>query len=610
MAAKPGALRRAPDRVTDRGRYRAFERIDGTHPLRRFVPGGYVDYPARRLRGSRVLWFNFDLAREMGLVEPGHADRLNPELERRILDTFSIQIVNEYDVLRHTRIPRADRLERVYFATRYLQIQHPDRRGTTSGDGRSVWNGYVDGPDGRWDISSCGTGVTRLCPATAQSRRFYKTGSRRACYGCGTASVEEGLGAAVMSEIFHRNGIATERVLAVLRLANGFGITVRAGRNLLRPSHFFAPLKQNDRAALAGAVDLFLSRQADNGLVPWSDDPAVRYARFAEQIARDFARVAATFEREYVFCWMEWDGDNILADGGIIDYGSVRQFGLFHREYRYDDGPRYSTTITEQRRKARFIVSVAAQIRDFLVTGKKPPLTALRTDPVIGLFDRVFEDTRDRLLLRHAGFDRAAEDALLAHDRGLVRRFDRVHAHFERARSRRGRQKVADGITWNAIFSTRDVLRELPQRLLRTRAPMDGREFLKLALSSYASARDRRATRARLAHAHAFQVLYLRLVERAARRTGRPVQSVLQSCAERSAVINRFARITGDSVAWVVRTLIRRRRSMTPERFMETIRDFVGAQVLDPDLPPHELATGEPVLGRLFRIVADLRHGL
>ncbi len=620
-ALSPARDPRAPSPARDA--YALLGELDGRHPLQAAAPEACVLYGARRRRGSRVRWFNADLARDMGLIPAGHDGRLDPGLERALLAAFSLQIVNEYDLAHGTRIAPRDRLPRRYMATRYLQIQHASRRGTTSGDGRSVWNGTVRTGGVTWDVTSCGTGATRLCPATATTHRFYKTGSRRASYGCGTASLEEGITAALMSEVFHRNGLPTERVLAVLELASGHAITVRAGRNLLRPSHFFAPLKQGDRARLAALVDLHLARQAANGAEPWIADPAARYAAFAETMARTFGRTAATFEREYVFCWLEWDGDNVLADGGIIDYGSIRQFGLFHREYRYDDGPRFSTTIGEQRRKARYIVQCAAQIRDFLVTGRKPRLSALRRDPVLKVFDAAFAATRDRLLLRQVGFDEAAADALLRHDLPLLRRFDRAHRSFERACSRRGLKRVPDGITRDALFSTRDLLRELPRHYLASRAPLPGRTFLEIGLSSYARGADRRVTPTRLRRAREFQVAYLLLVARAARRTGRSEQAILELLRDRAAVIDRFARITGDSVCLAARALLRRRRRLGTARTIEIMRAFIEQQTLDPDRPTPSAAGERPscrthptlrppghVLRRLNALVAALRHGL
>src|SRR5215470_15002413 len=121
--------------------YRAFARIDGRHPYRDAVAGGSVDYAARRRHDGEVAFFNFALAREMGLIAESHPDRLTPGLRRAVLDAFALAIINEYDLAHGLAVKRQDRLPHPYMATRYLQLQHPDRRGTTSGDGRSVWNG-------------------------------------------------------------------------------------------------------------------------------------------------------------------------------------------------------------------------------------------------------------------------------------------------------------------------------------------------------------------------------------------------------------------------------------------------------------------------------------
>ena len=276
-------------------------------------------------------------------------------------------------------MPARDRLPHTYMATRYLQLQHPGRRGTTSGDGRSVWNGTLTHDGVTWDLSSCGVGVTRLCPATAKEGRFFRTGSRTASYGCGTAALGEGISAALLSETFHRNGIATERVLAVIALPNGQAINVRAGRNLLRPSHFFAPLKQGDLARLRAAIDVFAERQIAQRRLAEAARPARRATAIWPTPPRaSFARAAATFESEYVFCWLDWDGDNVLADGGIIDYGSVRQFGLYHREYRFDDADRWSTTIPEQRVKARAIAQVLRADPRVPARGEEAPARRVR----------------------------------------------------------------------------------------------------------------------------------------------------------------------------------------------------------------------------------------
>lgn len=587
-----------------RDAYRAFARIDGRHPYRESVPGGSVDYRARRRHGGEIAFFNFALAREMGLIPATHPDRMTPGLARAVIDAFALVIVNEYDLARSLAVDPRDWLPHPYMATRYLQLQHADRRGTTSGDGRSVWNGTWRHAGASWDLSSCGTGVTRLCPATAATKRFYKSGSRSASYGCGTASIDEGLAAALLSETFHRGGISTERVLAVIAFPGGFAVNVRAAKNLLRPSHLFAPLKQNDLPRLRAVVDYAIGRERSNGTLPPSRSPAEGYRAFAERVARAFGRATATFEREYVFCWLDWDGDNILLDGSIIDYGSVRQFGLFHREYRFDDGPRWSTTIPEQKAKARGIVRCMAQIADALVAGRKAPLRSFARDPLLTVFDREFAETRDRLLLRRIGFDARAERALIERARPLVKRFDRAHAWFETARSARGRVAVPDGVTWNAVYSTRDLLRELPRVFARDPNPLASEIVLALAASSYASRADRRVTPAKARRAREFQAAYLALARRAARLTRRTTKDVIGGLAARSALINAYTRVTGDAIAHASAHLARRCRTLGPDALYEVVDRFADLRT----------APGRPdakrVFDELFALVVATRDGL
>jgi hypothetical protein len=547
------------------------------------VAGGFVDYPARRRRDGRVAYFNFTLAREMGLIEAGHPERLTRGLERAILDTFCLVIVNEYDQIHGVEVPKDDLLPGTYMATRYLQLQHPDKRGTTSGDGRSIWNGRIRHRGVTWDVSSQGTGVTRLCPATAIEGRYFQTGNDGASYGCGTAALDEGLGTALMSEVLHRNGVATERVLAVIELPGDLAINVRAAPNLIRPSHFFVHLRQERPDSLRAVADLFIDRQEANGAWPVRRG-AARYRGMATEFARTFARFAAQLEREYIFVWMDWDGDNVLAAGGIVDYGSVRQFGLFHREYRFDDVERMSTTIPEQRRKARDMARKFAQIRDYLIDGRKRPLASYSRDPVVAVFDRQFARARREIGLRKLGLPENAVRGLLRHPPEALARFERAHDHFERARAARGPIKVPDGLNWNAIFCVRDWLRELPARFQHDPTPLDPEEFLAIGLSSYASRRDRRPTDHRRRMASLFQRAYLELMDGAARRLGRPRDALLAEVARRSSVINRADRITGNGVDYATHRLLRARRQLKPEQVSGMVDLFAQDQELSP--PP------------------------
>jgi hypothetical protein len=98
-------------------------------------------------------------------------------------------------------------------ATRYLQTQHRNRQGKTSGDGRSIWNGYLKTESLTFDISSRGTGATILSPGAQQRHGNVATGDQSHGYSCGLADLDEMLGSAVMSEIFYRQGIPTAAVI-------------------------------------------------------------------------------------------------------------------------------------------------------------------------------------------------------------------------------------------------------------------------------------------------------------------------------------------------------------------------------------------------------------
>ena len=113
--------------------YEKFKQVNGRHPWRSVSPDGYVDYQARYRPHGRVLFFNFPLAKEMGLIPSDHPSSINKELEQVILDTFSLQIINEYDIERGKKFPPETIKPHPYMATRYLQIQHRSRQGKTSG---------------------------------------------------------------------------------------------------------------------------------------------------------------------------------------------------------------------------------------------------------------------------------------------------------------------------------------------------------------------------------------------------------------------------------------------------------------------------------------------
>mgnify|MGYP000740071964 CR=1 FL=1 len=83
--------------------YTNFEKIDGRHPIQKVSKDCFINYEVRQRKGGRVCAFNFELAKEMGLIPSGHTEELNQDLERAVLDSFGIVIINEYDKINKTK---------------------------------------------------------------------------------------------------------------------------------------------------------------------------------------------------------------------------------------------------------------------------------------------------------------------------------------------------------------------------------------------------------------------------------------------------------------------------------------------------------------------------
>jgi len=571
--------------------YSTFNQINGDHPLKSAVENIYVGYPAYVRQGGEVGYFNFELAKEMGLLPQSHPHTLNAELKKQLLDTFSLQIINEYDVEHNTKIDAALIKPNKYMATRYLQIQHPNKQGKTSGDGRSIWNGHFKSRYGHWDVSSCGTGATRLSPATANEKRFFKTGTRLASYGCGRADFSEGMIAALFSNMMHQKDINTERTLVVIRYKNGNSVNVRASKNLLRPAHFFGYMKRGEFAPLKQLLDYCIDREIENknlNLDSHSCNEKTKYRSFLKKVATDFATASAIFESEYIFCWMDWDGDNILMDGGIIDYGTIRQFGLFHHEYRYDDVDKMSTNITEQKNKAKYTVQRFCQVVDFLLTGEKKNIKLFSRHEMLHYFDSVFNETLVQQLLAKMGFTAAQQQLLLKNkaSRDIAFDFQKQYRFFEKAVSGRRAYKTADGVTRDAIFCMRDFLREFPASYKEFDEIMSPLEFIATIASNYSSLRDLTKYEKKVDRIRCLQETYLKLVEQCVLLSTITEKKLFDQLIARSSIINRYDILTGNGVIRIIDKLLKDRTKLSFAEFQSVMHQITMGQITNPDFKP------------------------
>ena len=577
--------------------YEKFKELDGTHPWRDVSPDGFVDYHVRLRSQGRVLYFNFQLAKEMELVPPDHPAVIDKQLEHAILEAFSLRIINEHDLKEGKKYPPGTTRPNPYMATRYLQTQHHNKQGKTSGDGRSIWNGYLKTKHLTFDVSSRGTGATILSPGAQKSDGAVKTGDESYGYSSGLADLEEMLGSAVMSEIFYRQGIPTERCLAVIGFPDGTAIGVRSAPNLIRPAHIFRYLKQNRHAELKAAVDYFIERQIENRFWDFPGDKSARYATALNYLARSYGKMAAVLEEEYIFNWLSWDGDNMLASGAILDYGSIRQFAAKHDKYRFKDVDRYSASLREQRRWARLLVQVFAQAMAFIESGEKKNLSRFKGAKCLRIFDDAFEAERDYRVLWRIGFTPEQIDGLVQTAQREIKEFHRALSYFEDLKISRGIERVPDGFTHKPVFLIRNLLRLLPAyyvaqaigKVDEETAYMPDDIFCQIMAASYVPKKDLELTPSRISHIKNFQERYLRLVL----AVGEPLDASLRIIQERSAVINHRHRITGDAITFIVEEIIAMKGKITIEGLQDALDAFIESQILIPGkwrpVPPEQL---------------------
>jgi len=566
--------------------YEKFKELDGTHPWRAVSPDGFVDYQARYRSQGRVLYFNFPIAKEMDLIPEDHSGVIDKELEQTVLEAFSLRIINEHDLKVGKKYPPETIRPNPYMATRYLQTQHHNKQGKTSGDGRSIWNGFLKTKRLTFDVSSRGTGATILSPGAQKSDGAVKTGDESYGYSSGLADLEEMLGSAVMSEIFYRQGIPTERCLAVIGFPDGAAIGVRSAPNLIRPAHIFRYLKQNRHAEMKAAVDYFVEREIENGFWQFPAETSERYAIALDYLARSYGKMAAVLEEEYIFNWLSWDGDNMLASGAILDYGSIRQFAAKHDKYRFKDVDRYSASLREQRRWARLLVQVFAQVVAFIESGERKNLRHFNNAKCLRVFDRAFQAERDYRVLWRIGFTPEQIDQLVQHAQEEIKEFHRALSYFEDLKISKGIEKVPDGFTHKPVFLIRNLLRLLPgyyvsQAIVKVdeqTAYMPDDIFCQIMAASYVPKKDLELTASRVSHIKNFQECYLKLVL----ALGEPLDASLKTIQERSAVINHRHRITGDAVTFIVEEIIAMKGKIKIDGLQDALDAFIDSQVLIP----------------------------
>jgi hypothetical protein len=362
---------------------------------------------------------------------------------------------------------------------------------------------------------------------------------------------------------------------------------------LIRPAHLFLYLKQGRITELRQATDYLIRRETENGHWKISLNSGERYKQMLKEVSTSFARFAARLEREYIFAWMDWDGDNVLASGGIIDYGSIRQFGLRHDQYRYDDVERFSTTLNEQRGKARLTVQVFAQLADYLTTGKRRSLNDFERHEALRSFDREFDRELRRVFLMQVGLDERQTKIVLEKNGSGVERLYETYLALEKTKTKAGVKKVADGLNRPAVFRMRSVLREMPDLLGKVSdlkwnsTPVSADELVDLMSSTFAKRADLRLKGKLGEKISAFQKAYVNLILMACGSASK--SAFLRGLSRRAKEQNRRGRVTGNGSEFVVDALTRaKRRGVSGDNIQTALEMFVASQV------PSEVLSSSP----------------
>ncbi len=334
-------------------------------------------------------------------------------------------------------------------------------------------------------------------------------------------------------------------------------------------------------------------------------------------MGRRFGHFAAQLDIDYIFAWLDWDGDNVLADAGIIDYGSVRQFGLRHDRYRYDDVERFSTNLNEQRNKAKLIVQVYCQIADELRGRRRKAVKEYADHPAAKIFDTEFTRQRAHRLLYRLGFNEIQRGNILK-EKGLFEEFDQLFSYFECAKVSGSSRKVPDGVNHPALFDMRAINRLLPAHFLAhgIATPVSEDEFFKSLLSSFAKSKDARRGSKHTRHIQAYQKAYIRLLQAAANKS--TPQMILNGICKRAEKLNSENRITGNALIQIVDEILQQRRKGVSHDSVQTwIEQLIFATLGMPEVNvsnhypqgPRAIPHAD-VLERLFELVQSYKHDI
>jgi hypothetical protein len=160
----------------------------------------------------------------------------------------------------------------------------------------------------------------------------------------------------------------------------------------------------------------------------------------------------------------------------------------------------------------------------------------------------------------------------------------------------------------------RDILRELPQLYLARNTSLSYQEFNEVIKSSYARKSDLKLTDIRKKQINRFQSIYLSLISTLEKDFELTHGQQLLELTMRASVINKYDRVTGDSITYIVQKVQKLRPKLTGHELFELSQQFATYQNLNPDqkIVPHEVTPERQkiIMQNFSSIVRECREGL
>jgi len=141
---------------------------------------------------------------------------------------------------------------------------------------------------------------------------------------------------------------------------------------------------------------------------------------------------------------------------------------------------------------------------------------------------------------------------------------------------------------------------------------------MEVIASSYANRNDKKLTSQKTKKINTFLKHYLSLISEIEKLIRKPVHQLLLELTMRSALINRYDRMTGDSINWVTEHILRVKENLSPQEIQKVIEDFIEYQKLKPAAEQTlldknnkiERRTASKVKAKILSLVREYREGL